>query len=228
MPDPAGRAQSPPRRSLKSGRRPAALPGPVAAALKAGSEVSDRHFDQVYPPSLRLLSREHWTPVRVARKAAQLFLEAEATSILDVGSGPGKFCIVGALTTSLAFAGVERRRFLVDAARAAAARLGVRGVRFSQGNVVDFDFEGYDGFYLFNPFFEQVGGRRVIPIDGEVGHSRRLYQVYVRTIERKLAEARPGSAVVTYHGFGGIMPLDYHQVAQERAGKDPLVLWKKR
>jgi SAM-dependent methyltransferase len=202
------------------------MPNPVAAALKAGDDVSDRHFDQIFPPSLRSLSREHWTPVRVARRAVQLLAEAGATSILDVGSGPGKFCLVGALTTSLAFAGVERRRFLVEAARLAAARLGVRGVRFSEGNIVDFDFQPYDGFYLFNPFFEQVG-RRVPPIDGEVGHSRRLYRIYVAAIERKLAAARRGTAVVTYHGFGGTVPLDYEEVVEERVGNAELVLWKK-
>jgi SAM-dependent methyltransferase len=211
---------------VKSNRRPSGPPTEAVEALKAGGEVSDRHFDLVYPPSLRELSREHWTPVRVACRAARLLVEANATSILDVGSGPGKFCIIGALTTSATYAGVERRRFLVDAARAAAARYGVRGVRFSQGNVVDFDFEGFDGFYLFNPFFEQVG-RKVPPIDAEVGHSRRLYRHYVAATERKLAAARPGTAVVTYHGFGGIMPLHYQQVHEERAGGSELVLWKK-
>jgi SAM-dependent methyltransferase len=210
---------------LRTDRRRAPPPSPVADALREGGQVPDRHFDQVYPPALRALSREHWTPVRVARRAAQLLAEAEATSILDVGSGPGKFCIVGALTSSLAFAGIERRRFLVDAARSAAARLGVRDVRFTQGNMVDFDFSSHDGFYLFNPFFEQVG-RRVPPIDAEVGRSAQLYRIYVGTIERKLAAARPGAAVVTYHGFGGTLS-GFRQLHREQIGAGPLTLWKK-
>jgi SAM-dependent methyltransferase len=212
---------------VRSARRRRRSEEPEPSPLVADRELTDRAFDQVYPRSLRELSREHWTPVRVARRAAQLLAEGDATSVLDVGSGPGKFCIVGALTTSLSFTGVERRRFLVDAARAAAARFRAPRVRFCQGNVVDFDFSGHDGFYLFNPFFEQVG-RRVPPIDAEVGHSEDLYRLYVTAVERKLASARPGTAVVTYHGFGGDLPDEYDEVHTEETGDGDLTLWKKR
>ncbi len=202
------------------------MPSTIAVTLKAGGVVSDRAFDQVYPADVRALSRQHWTPVRVAMRAATLLTEADATSILDVGSGPGKFCIVGALTTGASFVGVERRPHLVDVARAAAARCGVRRVRFSRANIVDFDFSGFDGFYLFNPFFEQLGDRSVLPIDGEVVRSRSLYRRYVKTIQEKLATARPGTAVVTFYGFGGNLPDGFERVHTERAGGDRLVLWR--
>jgi hypothetical protein len=32
---------------------------------------------------------------------------------------------------------------------------------------------------------------------------------------------------VTYHGFGGTVPLDYEEVREERVGNAELVLWKK-
>jgi SAM-dependent methyltransferase len=211
---------------VKSARRRVAPVSPTAAPFLAGRQLTDRAFDQVYPRSLREISREHWTPVRVAQRAAQLLAEADATSVLDVGSGPGKFCIVGALTTSLTFTGVERRRFLVDAARAAAVRCGVSRVRFFQDNVVDFDFAGYDGFYLYNPFFEQVG-RRLQPIDAEVGHSPDLFQLYVTAVERKLAGAPSGTVVAIFHGFGGDLP-DYDEVHAEDIGDGDLAIWKKR
>jgi SAM-dependent methyltransferase len=213
---------------VSSARRRPPRESPRAPPDFTGGELTDRRFDQVYPRSLRDISREHWTPVRVARRAAELLVQGGATSVLDIGSGPGKFCIVGALTTSLRFTGVERRRFLVDAARAAAARLGVAGrVRFCQANVLDFDFAGHDGFYLFNPFFEQVGGRRLMPIDAEVGHSGNLFQLYVKAVERKLAAAPPGTAVAIYHGFGGDLP-DYEEEHAEDIGDGDLALWKKR
>ena len=41
----------------------------------------------------------HWTPVHVARRAAQFLVTGPETRVLDVGSGPGKFCLVGALAT---------------------------------------------------------------------------------------------------------------------------------
>jgi SAM-dependent methyltransferase len=193
----------------------------------SGWALSDREFDLVYPRALRFLSRVHWTPVRVARAAAHLLAEAGATSILDVGSGPGKFCIIGALSTAARFVGVEYRAHLVEAARVAAARLGVRRVRFCRANIVDFDCADFDGFYLFNPFYEQMG-RGKIAIDAQAPASRGLYRRYVRTIEQKLAAARSGTAVVTYHGFGGLMPPDYEVVHEERAASDRLVLCRKR
>jgi SAM-dependent methyltransferase len=186
---------------------------------------SDRHFDQVYPSPLRFLSRVHWTPVKVARAAARLLVDAGATSILDVGAGAGKFCIVGALTTSASFVGLEQRSQLVEVARDAAARLGARRVRFVTANIVDADWDGFDGVYLFNPFYEQVG--TLIAIDKEAERSRSLYHRYVKVTEQKLATLPSGTVVVTYHGFGGTMPPDYETIHDQPAGNDRLVLWQK-
>src|SRR5207244_1254082 len=71
----------------------------VAAALRSGCPVADGVFDRMFPTELRFVSFQHWTPVAVARRAAELLVGAGARRLLDVGSGPGKFCIVGALTT---------------------------------------------------------------------------------------------------------------------------------
>ena len=202
------------------------IPNMAVSAFLTGKLASDRHFDQIYPARLRYLSRQHWTPVRVASKAAKLLTEAGATSILDVGSGAGKFCIVGALTTTATYLGIERRGHLVQAARSAAAGLGVRRVRFLRANILDFECDGFDGFYLFNPFHEQTS-RDLIPIDNEIEHSQGLFRRYVRATEAMLAAARPGTAVVTYHGFGGTMAAGYERVHAERAGSNWLVVWKK-
>src|SRR5579872_1012394 len=108
---------------------------------------SDLDFDQVYDQAIRDLSLQHWTPVRVAARAAWLLTQHGATRILDVGSGVGKFCLVGASTTDASFVGVERRGHLVDIARGAATRLGISRVTFVHANVDTFSFEGFDGVY---------------------------------------------------------------------------------
>jgi len=41
-------------------------------------------------------------------------------------------------------------------------------------------------------------------------------------VERRLAAARPGTRVVTYHGFGGEMPPGFERV---RRDADELSLW---
>jgi SAM-dependent methyltransferase len=208
---------------------PAFTPMPattVAAALRAGQLVSDQAFDRLYPTALRFLSFRYWTPVAVAARAAQLLAEAGATRVLDVGSGPGKFCITGALTQPVAFTGIERRPRLIEVARATAERTGAERARFVEADILRFPFARYDGFYIYNPFYEAVAPT-ALRIDDSVAHSPALYRQSVAGTARKLARLPIGVAVVTYHGLGGAMPSPYSRVHQETAGTDQLTLWVK-
>jgi SAM-dependent methyltransferase len=202
------------------------MPRLAASALRSGEMIPDAEFDRVFPPPLRLVSRQHWTPVAVAARAARLLVENGAKRILDVGCGPGKFCMVGGLTTDATFVGIEQREHLVEAGRRAAGVLGVRRVHLVVGNIADFDFEGFDGLYLYNPFYEQVCTAWV-PIDDRVVASPQLYKRYVVLTARKLASARPGTVVATYHGFGGEMPCCYQRVHEDAASDGRLVVWIK-
>jgi hypothetical protein len=202
------------------------MPRHAAAVLRGGGVVSDALFEQVYPTEVRFLSHQHWTPVEVAVRAARLLADAGAMAILDVGSGPGKFCIVGALTTNAVFVGVERRAWLIDVARAAALSFGAERASFVRADMVDFDFARFDGFYLFNPFYEQADGS-LLPVDAELAGSKLLYLHYIDVVQAKLAAQAAGTAVVTYHGFGGSMPASFARVHQEPAGNDRLELWVK-
>src|SRR5438309_796822 len=59
----------------------------------------DIYFDRIYPEWARKLSRIHWTPIPVVRRAVELLTEGrelDPVRILDVGSGAGKFCLIGA------------------------------------------------------------------------------------------------------------------------------------
>src|SRR5262245_44285521 len=90
----------------------------MMAALAAGRIVTDMAFDRIYPERIRRVSSLFWTPVTIARIAARLLTEHGARNVLDIGAGPGKFCIVAALsTTSLTLTGIEHRESLVSAAR---------------------------------------------------------------------------------------------------------------
>ncbi|MBI3542695.1 MAG: hypothetical protein HY075_05405 [Deltaproteobacteria bacterium] len=65
----------------------------------------------------------------MARRAAELLTDGRAARVLDVGSGAGKFCLVGALSSKGRFVGIERQRRLVDLSRELAARLRPQGQR---------------------------------------------------------------------------------------------------
>ena len=58
------------------------------------------------PESLRLISKTHFTPVRIAQLAAEWLTEDGPKKILDVGAGTGKFCIAGAIEYNSFFYGL--------------------------------------------------------------------------------------------------------------------------
>jgi predicted RNA methylase len=200
------------------------VPGRVSAEACLTSDVA---FDALYEQRIRALSRQHWTPLRVARRAAKLLTLCGAKRILDVGSGAGKFCVVGALTTDAQFVGVERRGDLVEISRAAAVRCGARRASFVHAEVDGFSFEGFDGVYLFNPFFEMIG-TVLEQIDGSTERSAVRHGDVVRSTTEQLARMAGPVAVVTYGGFGGPMPSEYKFVAEEPGRGEKLELWTKR
>ena len=198
----------------------------VAEDLRGGRRVTDLRFDQVYAPPVRSLSETHWTPVEVAIRAAELLVMSEQTKVLDVGAGSGKFCIVGALSSRGQFIGIEQRERLVEAARSAAAETGASQASFITGNMADLDWTVFDAFYLFNPFYENR--LKSIRIDDTVSHSQERFSRYIEIVRAKLRDARAGTKVATYHGFGGDLPSEYCLLQREPIGMSALEIWFKK
>jgi SAM-dependent methyltransferase len=197
----------------------------ITRALKRHRLVVDRVFDDVFPFEMRTASSVHWTPVEIAVRAARLLAPKPDETILDVGSGIGKFCIVAAATLNARVRGVEHRAHFVEIARAAAAKLRVC-VEFVHGSLECEDARAVDGIYLFNPFAENVSAPED-HLDESVELSDERFARDVAIAERFLRDARSGTRVVTYCGFGGDMPDDFSLVLREsRAGR--LELWVKR
>jgi hypothetical protein len=171
--------------------------------------IDDASFDGVYPGWAQRLSRVHWTPVAVATRAAELLVTREGTRVLDVGSGVGKLCLVGALTTAGRFHGIERVASFVDAARAAAARLGL-DASFTHGHLRDLDWRGFEAFYLYNPFADDPE-----PLES------------LAFVREQLALAQDGTRVVTYHGPGAAMPPCYRLDWSGEGELAGLELWTK-
>jgi SAM-dependent methyltransferase len=188
----------------------------------------DLAFDAIYPAEIRRISRRFWTPVAVARRAAELFVEVGARRVLDVGAGVGKFVLVAAqVAPQTLFVGVEHRRHLVDVAIAARDELGRSNARFKAADVTRMGWSSFDGLYLFNPFAENLfdGGDR---IDSRVELSRQRLAQEAMRVERALRRAPVGTSIVTYHGATARIPGCYAIEACERAGTDWLRLWVRR
>lgn len=167
----------------------------------------DDRFDLMFPPEIRELSDRHWTPVKVARRAAEFLVSEPGTRVLDIGCGPGKFCIVGALATAGRFTGVEQRLRLFEVARSTVEQAKIPNAEIIHGNVTEMNFSNFDAFYLFNPFEENL--ETMMKIDALVNLSSELYEKYTEYVARQLTLAPLGTRLVTYCGSCEEVPLGY-------------------
>jgi SAM-dependent methyltransferase len=202
------------------------MTGRAVLSSLAPGEDADVAFDGVYPDWVRRHSRRHWTPTEVAQRAAELLVTDDSTRVLDVGSGAGKFCIIGALTTRGVFSGIEQRPALVEVARAAANHYGARRTNFIHGDITSIDWREFNAFYLFNPFSED-GGSAFEAIDQTIAFSPAQRERYIRFTRVRLEGAPAGTRVATYHGYGGPMPTGFRRIRCEPKGSDFVELWVK-
>jgi SAM-dependent methyltransferase len=206
------------------GTRVAADRGSMAAHdLGLERVVDDDAFDAIYSGAVRARSSQYWTPVAVARRAAAILTSKGAHRVLDVGSGPGKFCFVGALTTAAHFTGVEHRGHLVEIARRVASQWYVPRVSFVHGDIQSIDWSAFDGYYFFNPFAENYFGED--RLDASVELSPERFERDLAFVVAALDRAPLGTPVVLYHGLGRAMPPGYDLWRTEPAGTDVLELW---
>src|SRR5688572_11476905 len=125
------------------------------AADRASFFSSDLRFHTLYPAFLSQLSKNHWTPLSVARKAAAFLAAENGSRILDIGSGMGKFCLAAAYYCPAAsYFGIEQRDDLTEYAEAARQTIGLNNVSFIHGNITNLDFSQFDHFYFYNSFYE--------------------------------------------------------------------------
>jgi SAM-dependent methyltransferase len=175
---------------------------------------SDEQFNSIYSLPIQNLARRHWTPLRVARKAAKFLAAEKDTCILDIGSGVGKFCLSAAhFMPSAFYVGVEQRSSLIKHAEAAKDRLSLSNVSFIHGNFTQLNFEQYQHFYFYNSFYENLASTD--KIDYSIDYSAELYNYYNRYLFKQLEHKPPGTRLATYHSSEDEIPKDYHIVGSE-------------
>jgi hypothetical protein len=205
------------------------LPSPrrIADAIRLGRSPADRVFDRFLPGQLRVVSGQHWTPLMVAMRAAEWLDEVGVESVVDVGSGVGKFCVVAALSGRARFTGVEQRGRLVAAGRNLASLFGVQDrVSFVHGTFGKDPVPEAQAYYLFNPFGENLLGLSG-HLDDEVELSGVRYVRDITAIEQLLRDAPLGTYLLTYNGFGGKVPAGYQTLRVDRELPNVLRMWRK-
>jgi SAM-dependent methyltransferase len=193
----------------------------------AGSTTSDAAFDRCLDERLQALSAQHWTPFAVATRAAEWLEAARVRTVLDIGSGVGKFCVAAALSSRCHFTGLEQRLPLVACARSLARTFGVDDrTYFIHGALGSARLPAVDAYYLYNPFEENIlGGEE--RIDDHVALSADRHARDLRLLGALLARAPGGTYVLTYNGCGGALPGAYRKVRIARDLPNELCLWRK-
>lgn len=198
----------------------------VADAVRSGRCTSDRAFDRFLSPEFQAVSEQYWTPLAVATRAARWLGELGVRRVFDVGSGAGKFCVAAALACDAHFVGVEQRMRLVAEARELARAFGVSDrVRFVSGRF-DRLSPSADAYYFYNSFGENLfDAENRLDEDVELNAGR--YRDDVMAAERMLREAPTGTYLLTYNGFGGMVPDSYSEVRVDRELPCVLRMWRK-
>ncbi len=187
--------------------------------------VDDHEFDNIYPHSIKILSDVHWTPLEVALKASELLVKTPETKVLDIGSGSGKFCLIGASYTEGLFTGIEQRKFLVDISKKMSEEYNIKNADFIHANILHIDFSEYDAFYFFNSFEENVFD--IWPrIDYAVELSVSKYDEYNAYIFEQFEKLASGTRIVTYCSSDKQIPDSYD--LEESCFDNLMRLWVKK
>ena len=198
----------------------------IKESFQSKETISNDRFDQIFDQKLRRVSSVHWTPVEVALSILELLDLGDDSKVLDVGSGAGKFCLVGALNSKAHFYGVEQRQLLVKMANQLAEDFRITNASFIHADALKIDWSEYEVIYLFNPYYENImaAGLR-IDLDIKVSHKK--YKNYILATMNKLSQLKVGTKIVTYYGFGQGLPDNYKLTTSLAAGLSQIELWTK-
>ncbi len=192
--------------------------------IQKNINVDDDEFDLIYPETHVEISEFHYTPIEVAKVAANFLVIQKGDKVLDIGSGAGKFCTVGALTTKGLFTGVELRASLHELAIKITQKYELRNTVFIHNNITEIDFEEFDAFYFYNPFYENISASGWI--NDEIDLDKYLYTRYNLYVINQLKKTPKGTRLVTY--FGYLKEISDHFVLINTAFDDKLKMWEKK
>ena len=188
----------------------------VFEQLKQKKYPSDLAFDAIYPKAYQQQSARHFTPVKVAVKAANLLVKGPNAKVLDIGSGVGKFCCIGASISNAQFYGVEKRKTLTNLSNKIKRLYKLKNAHFMNADFTELDFSNFNGIYFFNSFQEQLDETCVLDETSKV--SLKEYRQYHEALMKKLEECKSGTRLVTYYTFKNKIPAAYEFISADKTG----------
>lgn len=195
----------------------------IFKSLRLNINIEDSEFNELYPDEIKELSKRHWTPVEIARAAADFLVDKPNRKVLDIGSGVGKFCLVGATATSGKFYGVEQRKSLVDLSKKIAEDNNIKNVGFIHSNITQIPFSDFEAFYFYNSFMENIDTG--CPIDNLILPKEELYYIYTNYVKEQLDKTPVGTRLVSYWSNWEEIPESFNLEYCSHRGL--LSFWKK-
>jgi len=191
--------------------------------IEKGISIEDDDFDEIYPDDIRPMAFTHFTPVDMAIKAANFLVKKTGTKVLDIGSGAGKFCMIGSACTDGHFTGVEQRDNLHELGEQIHQKYKLQNITFINANINQIDFSDYDAFYFFNPFYENI--IQFDKIDDAVEVETDLYDEYSSYVKNQLDKMPLGTRLVTFFSAYDEVPKSYKLISKNDRQK--ISMWEK-
>jgi SAM-dependent methyltransferase len=185
----------------------------IIEKLKYEKIVSDEEFDLIYPSDIKSLSKRHWTPVSIAKIASDFLCYDKDLKILDIGSGVGKFCMVGAtLKPQCQFFGIDIRENYIKLSNKLKGSYRIRNVEFLNKDILELSLNYYDCIYFFNSFQERIDNTAYIDNYSELSYD--LYKDYTKHIFSQFDSMPIGTRIATYHTADFYIPGNYTMVGK--------------
>lgn len=192
----------------------------------------DAAFENALKKSVQGHSYIHWTPIEVIKAAVDWLGMESATKdggraanrILDIGSGVGKFCLIGAMNSKAHFTGVETRKNLVDEAIELKKELKLKNVDFIHSDIKEIDFSDFTAFYFYNPFCELMALSGTI--DDQIKFDEDAYYIYQDFVADQLKRTPKGTKLVKYCSPDLDISMDFD--LKDMYFEGLLQLWEKR
>lgn len=184
----------------------------------------DTAFENALKKTVQGHSYIHWTPIEVIKTAVDWLGTESDNMILDIGSGVGKFCIIGAMNSRAHFIGVETRENLVEEAIHLKKELKLENVDFIHSDIKEIDFKEFTSFYFYNPFCEHMALHS--GIDEQIQFNEDAFYKYQDFVSDQLKQTSKGTKIVKYCSSDFDISTDFD--LQDMYFEGLLQLWIKR
>jgi SAM-dependent methyltransferase len=199
----------------------------IIEKILSGEDVQEIDFDQIFPPYYQFQSTIHWSPICVARQISKWIKPLGRRSFIDIGCGVGKLCLLLRILTDYKIMGIEQRPKLVGIANKIIELNNLKNISIVQMNMLELNWNLHDIYYLYNPFQEHITDEGPCIIENDLEFDAKNYAHYTSEVFRQLTWAQAGKVLITFHGYGGVVPSEWKMLASEPIGSGDLTMWIK-